>query len=139
MVRTDGFAGGIAAALLLTGFFSLAVASIDACVFSPAQKSAPPLYSISGEAVFWGRAHQNSPARVAGGWRGLLLGIPLDLGSATFEDFLALPAVGPVTAEGLVATRLNLGGFARLEQLLEAPGIGRGKFEKLKGWFDTPQ
>lgn len=57
---------------------------------------------------------------------------PIPLNSATAAELVALPAVGPKTAERIVAFRREHGSFAQLEQLLEIKGIGRRTLEKLR-------
>lgn len=56
----------------------------------------------------------------------------VDLNLATVEDLQALPGVGPVTAERIVAHREQLGRFTDVVQLLEVPGIGPTRFADLE-------
>lgn len=56
----------------------------------------------------------------------------VDLNLATVEDLQALPGVGPVTAERIIAHRDQLGGFTDVVQLLEVPGIGPTRFADLE-------
>ena len=67
------------------------------------------------------------------GWRGLLLGQPLDLSRAKYVDLLSLPAVGPRTASSLIKNREMVA--SEPERLTEVPGIGKVKYLKLRGWF----
>lgn len=69
-----------------------------------------------------------------GGWEGLLLGNALDLNRAGLEDLEAVPGIGPETASAIDRTRERLGGFRRVEDLLEVPGIGRGRLARLAPW-----
>jgi competence protein ComEA len=69
------------------------------------------------------------------GWRGLLLGNPLDPGSATAEDLMALPGVGEKTALKILATREKLGGFSDSGDIRKTPGIGKVRYGKLKEWL----
>ena len=57
---------------------------------------------------------------------------PLDLNTATVDQFDALPGVGPVLAERIVAYRTEHGGFRSVDQLREVEGIGDSRFEKLR-------
>lgn len=50
---------------------------------------------------------------------------PLDLNQATQEQLMALPGIGPVLAQRIVAWREEHGPFASLDELLEVPGIGK--------------
>lgn len=69
------------------------------------------------------------------GWRGLLLGEQLDLASASYLDILSLPTVGPSTASSLMENRDML--VKDLDRLPEVPGIGKVKYQKLRGWFHS--
>ncbi|MFG1921570.1 helix-hairpin-helix domain-containing protein [Cryptosporangium sp. NPDC048952] len=57
---------------------------------------------------------------------------PLDLNAATVDQFDALPGVGPVLADRIVAYRTEHGGFRSVDQLREVDGIGDSRFEKLR-------
>lgn len=59
-------------------------------------------------------------------------GVPLDLNRASAADLVALPGIGPATAEKIVAEREKNGPFATVEDLLRVPGIGEKKLEALK-------
>jgi competence protein ComEA len=59
-------------------------------------------------------------------------GGPLRLNQATAEDLEALPGVGPVLAERIVAYREEHGPFRTLEDLLDVPGIGESKLASLR-------
>ncbi|MTD13141.1 ComEA family DNA-binding protein [Nakamurella sp. YIM 132087] len=58
-------------------------------------------------------------------------GAPLDLNTADVAALDALPGVGPVTAENIVAWRDLNGSFASVEQLQEVTGIGPAKYEQI--------
>ena len=64
----------------------------------------------------------------------MLLGRPLDCGTATWEDLRALPGVGPKTAEAILQSRERNGGFSSPRQLLDAPGVGKVKWEEIRNW-----
>ena len=57
----------------------------------------------------------------------------VDLNTATVEDLDALPGVGPVTAEAIVAWRSAHGRFDSVDQLGDVDGIGPARLEKLRG------
>jgi len=59
------------------------------------------------------------PARVA-----LLLGQGIELNRADAEGLSALPGIGPVLAERIIAVRAARGGFSTIAELAEVPGIG---------------
>jgi len=54
------------------------------------------------------------------------------LNVAGVEELEALPGVGPVLAERIVAYREEHGPFAVVEDLLDVPGIGEGKLAALR-------
>ena len=64
---------------------------------------------------------------VAGG-----AGALVDLNRATAEELRALPGIGPVMADRIVAHRREHGGFGRLEELMEVKGVGTRTFARLK-------
>ncbi|OMC39966.1 hypothetical protein A5740_26525 [Mycobacterium sp. GA-1841] len=57
---------------------------------------------------------------------------PVDLNTATADDLDALPGVGPVTAEAILAWRAAHGRFDSVDQLGEVDGIGPARLEKLR-------
>lgn len=57
---------------------------------------------------------------------------PVDLNTATVEQLDALPGIGPVTAEAIVAWRDANGRFAGVDQLGDVDGIGPARLEKLR-------
>jgi competence protein ComEA len=58
---------------------------------------------------------------------------PLDLNTATAEQLDALPGVGPVTAQKIIAYRQAHGPFHAVDELQGVPGIGPAKMAQLKG------
>jgi competence protein ComEA len=56
----------------------------------------------------------------------------LDLNTATAQDLDALPGVGPVLADRIVAWRTEHGRFGSVDQLREVSGIGEAKYQTLK-------
>lgn len=56
----------------------------------------------------------------------------VSLNSATAEELIALPGVGPATAEAIIAHREEAGHFTSIEQLMDVSGIGPAKFAQLK-------
>jgi competence protein ComEA len=56
----------------------------------------------------------------------------LNLNTASVDDLDALPGVGPVLAERIVAWRDAHGPFASVDQLREVSGIGERKFADLR-------
>jgi competence protein ComEA len=58
---------------------------------------------------------------------------PLDLNTATADQLDALPGVGPVTAQKIIAYRTAHGPFHAVAELEGVPGIGPAKMAQLKG------
>ena len=58
---------------------------------------------------------------------------PLNLNRATAEELAELPGIGAELAGRIVACREERGGFESVEEIMEVPGIGEGKFAALEG------
>ncbi len=56
----------------------------------------------------------------------------LDLNRAKAGELEALPGIGAVLAQRVIAFRESLGGFRTIEDLREVKGIGAKKFDQLK-------
>ena len=56
----------------------------------------------------------------------------LDINTASKEDLITLPGIGPVLADRILEYRENGGGFESVEELQKVKGISGKKFEKLK-------
>jgi len=61
----------------------------------------------------------------------------ININTATVEELAALPGIGPVIAQRIVAHREKNGAFRRVEELLIIRGISRKKFEKIKPLITT--
>jgi len=57
---------------------------------------------------------------------------PIDLNTATAQQLDALPGVGPVTADAIIAWRSEHGKFSSVDQLGEVDGIGPARLERLR-------
>ena len=57
---------------------------------------------------------------------------PIDLNAADLAALDSLPGVGPATARAILEERTRRGGFRSTRDLLRIPGIGEGRFARLK-------
>lgn len=57
----------------------------------------------------------------------------LDINAATLRELDTLPGIGPALAQAIVDTRRALNGFCFVEELMEVPGIGSGRFAQIQG------
>ena len=55
----------------------------------------------------------------------------IDINSATYEEFVNLPYIGPVTAKRIMDYRSQKGPFANIEQLKAVQGIGNYNYHKI--------
>lgn len=55
-----------------------------------------------------------------------------NLNSANEEQLDSLPGIGKSTAKQIIEYRQKIGGFVKVEQLLEIPRFGKGKLERLR-------
>ncbi|HOY10294.1 MAG TPA: helix-hairpin-helix domain-containing protein [Candidatus Omnitrophota bacterium] len=74
---------------------------------------------------------QTLPGREPGG--------KLDINSASEEELVGLPCVGPVMARRIMAYRREHGPFHDLSQLKEIKGIGRVTYFKLGAHVTIPE
>lgn len=57
---------------------------------------------------------------------------PIDLNTADIAALDSLPGIGPATARAILEERSRRGGFRSIRDLLRVPGIGEGRFARLK-------
>jgi competence protein ComEA len=60
------------------------------------------------------------------------VGDPIDLNTADLAALDSLPGIGPATARAIIEERTRRGGFRSPRDLLRVPGIGEGRFARLK-------
>jgi competence protein ComEA len=65
----------------------------------------------------------------------ILLGIPLDPNRMTYDDWVALPGIGPAMASAIIHDRQKNGDYAGAESLQRVPGLGRARVEALSAYF----
>jgi competence protein ComEA len=66
----------------------------------------------------------------------ILFGIPLDPDQMGYEDWQSLPGIGPKLAELIVLDRQDNGRFGSLAAVNRVPGVGPGKIESIRKFFD---
>ena len=62
----------------------------------------------------------------------------LNLNTATKEALVAVPGIGPRTAQAIVDLRARKGGYQRIEELLEVRGIGEKNLKELAKYLAVP-
>lgn len=88
---------------------------------------------VDGAQVYLPRVGEAVPASASAGAAGSAApSRPLDLNTATLDQFEELPGVGPATAQAIVAEREDRGGFASVEELLDVRGIGPAKLDAIR-------
>jgi competence protein ComEA len=64
--------------------------------------------------------------------------VPLDVNAASFEELLLVPGIGKVAAGRILAARQELGGFSRMEDLMQIEGIKEKRLAQLR-WYLTAE
>ena len=57
----------------------------------------------------------------------------VSINSAGIEELTTLPGIGETTAQKIIDYRQEKGSFLSLEELMNVKGIGKSKYEKIKG------
>lgn len=73
-----------------------------------------------------------SPILPSNDIRGLIPGFPVNINSASLDDLMLLPGIGPATARRIIEKRASLGGFTSVAQLTEVKWIGKVKLDKIR-------
>jgi competence ComEA-like helix-hairpin-helix protein len=59
----------------------------------------------------------------------------IDINKAAKSAFERLPGIGPKTADKIIAYRIKIKRFEKLDELLNVKGIGKTKFNKIKKYL----
>lgn len=76
---------------------------------------------------------QSAPRQSASTQSTTTLQRKINLNTATKQDLMLLPKIGPVTADRILEYRAQVGKFNKLEELLNVKGIGNKTFERIIG------
>ena len=69
----------------------------------------------------------------------MIFSIPLDINTATQQEFLAVPGMGPKTALNIIEYRDKNNGFSAMEELKDVKGIGKKRYERIKRYLMVGQ
>lgn len=58
--------------------------------------------------------------------------LKININNSTIEELMLLPGIGEKTAENIITFRDKNGNFRKVDDLIDVPGIGIKKLEKLK-------
>ena len=82
-------------------------------------------------AVQWSREAAAYPGISAGADGGAVTS-KINLNTAVKEQLMTLKGIGEARAEAIIAYRQEYGPFARIEDIMEVPGIKEAAFQKIK-------
>jgi len=100
-------------------------------LLAPGRSDAPPPRSPDRGAQTGVHAEQPRPGASPARFQSSIVGT-LNLNTADAERLQALPGIGPALAEGIVAYRQEHGPFQTVEDLLQVPGIGPKRWERMR-------
>jgi competence protein ComEA len=63
----------------------------------------------------------------------------IEINSATIEELVQLPQIGPVLANNIIAYRNTHGAFYDIEDLIKVKGIGKKKLNAIKPYIFIQQ
>jgi DNA uptake protein and related DNA-binding proteins len=69
------------------------------------------------------------------GKKKMLLGIPINLNTATSDDLSSLPGIGPHIADEVILFRKSRGTFSKIEDLKAVNGIGEKRLKKIEKYL----
>lgn len=116
----------IAAVLIGTGYRIIQRALLPASISISVEDS------LAIEAIRGAWEGKKQPAKSTEEADGLTTARLIDINTANQSLLESLPGVGPVIASRIVELRDTRGGFQSAEELLDVPGIGPVKLERIK-------
>ncbi len=107
------------------------------CALAPLSHPAGPpriawVGGVRGCALGWEGAGAACACDELSGPQRRLFALPHPLNRAAAVDLEALPGIGPVRAQAIVAERERGGAFEHVEDLVRVPGLGRLSLERLR-------
>jgi competence protein ComEA len=67
----------------------------------------------------------------------IIFSIPLDINTATQQELIAVPEIGPKTALNIIEYRDKNNGFSAMEELKNVKGIGNVRYERIKSMLSV--
>ncbi|HHY93502.1 MAG TPA: ComEA family DNA-binding protein [Firmicutes bacterium] len=108
-------------------------------VYVPTRKEVTPGTGTGGVSKGGGVSHggvSHGGGVHSGGQVGMGAGPrPIDINHASAADLDSIPGIGPALAQRIIAFRETNGPFARVDDLLQVPGIGPKTLDKMKDWL----
>ncbi|MEU4680653.1 ComEA family DNA-binding protein [Micromonospora sp. NPDC023737] len=109
-----------------------ALPGVDVALLNPARKVADGELIVVGVTPPPAAAGQPVAGGAPAAGAAPVAGAPVNLNTATLADLDALPGVGPVLAQRILAHREQHGGFKSVGELRQVDGIGDARYEQLK-------
>ena len=99
--------------------------------FSLGKSRNPEPITLSVPAVMMTEPTEASAAETTEAMTEAVISFPIDINTAGKEEFMALPGIGEVLAERILAYRNEVGRFQLPEELMNVDGIGKKRFEDI--------
>lgn len=117
-------------AISLWAALTLIFGAFTAGYFLGRSKNVPPV-QLSVPATMLTEPTHYQPLSTQPEETGLSISFPVDLNTAGTQELTALPGIGPVLAERILAYRAEHGAFETTEALMNVEGIGQKRLEEI--------